>query len=130
MFKRIEHVEIVPSDPERSIRFYTDVFGFRVTERHRVQDPPPDEVIWLELNGTFLELVVVKDPAPPSGEPFQVGYRRMCLEVENLDKALEYLRSKGVRIAKGPVQSSTSLRADVRDPDDLSIELRQPLPRR
>ena len=33
MFKRIDHVEITASDLDRSIRFYTDIFGFTMKER-------------------------------------------------------------------------------------------------
>ena len=27
MFKRVDHVEIIPGDPERTIDFYTNVFS-------------------------------------------------------------------------------------------------------
>ena len=124
MFKKIDHVEITPSDMDRTIRFYTDIFGFSVKMRKKVDSPPLEEVAFLELGGTVLELVLVKNPAPPSQVP-QVGYRMMAIEVEDMDKAVEYLKSKGVEISTPPVNLGPSKRGEIKDPDGLVIELRQ-----
>jgi glyoxylase I family protein len=40
MFRRIDHVEIIPSDFEKTIAFYTEILGFRQRERKRVDNPP------------------------------------------------------------------------------------------
>ena len=37
MFKRIDHVEIVTEELERAVRFYTDVLGFKVRARERIE---------------------------------------------------------------------------------------------
>jgi glyoxylase I family protein len=124
MFKKIDHVEITPSDLDRTIRFFTEIFGFTVKMRKKVDMPPLDEVAFLELGNTVLELVAVKNPAPPSMVPL-VGYRMMAIEVEDMDKAIEYLKSKGVEISVAPVNLGPSKRAEIKDPDGLSIELRQ-----
>ena len=44
MFKRIDHVEIVPHDFERAISFYTAVLGFKVKNRQKVEVSPLEEV--------------------------------------------------------------------------------------
>lgn len=36
MFKRIDHVEIVPRDFEKSLQFYTGILNFKVRERVKV----------------------------------------------------------------------------------------------
>jgi len=36
MFKRIDHVEIVTDQPERTMQFYTEVLGFTVKSRDRI----------------------------------------------------------------------------------------------
>jgi catechol 2,3-dioxygenase-like lactoylglutathione lyase family enzyme len=36
MFKRIDHVEIVTDHLDRTVRFYTDVLGFTVKARDRI----------------------------------------------------------------------------------------------
>ena len=124
MFKKIDHVEITPSNLDKTIGFFTEIFGFTVKMRKKVDSPPLEEVAFLELGNTVLELVAVKNPAPPSQVP-QVGYRMMAIEVEDMDKAVEYLKSKGVEISMAPVSLGPSKRAEIKDPDGLSIELRQ-----
>ena len=37
MFKRIDHVEIVTDQLDRTVQFYTDVLGFRVKARDRIE---------------------------------------------------------------------------------------------
>ena len=124
MFKRIDHVEIVPRDFEKSLQFYTGILNFKVKERVKVDVPPLQEAIYLVLNDTMLELLSVKNPSPLQ-EQWQVGYRMMALEVNDMDKALEYLRSKGIEPSWGPVNLGKSKRAEIKDPDGLAIELRQ-----
>jgi glyoxylase I family protein len=92
--------------------------------RKKVDSPPLEEVCFLELAGTVLELVSVKNPAPPTKVP-QVGYRMMAIEVEDMDKAVEYLKSKGVEISVPPVSLGPSKRGEIKDPDGIVIELRQ-----
>ncbi len=48
-----------------------------------------------------------------------------ALEVEDMDEAITYLKSKGVVISVEPVNLGKSKRAEIKDPDGLTIELRQ-----
>ena len=125
MFKRIDHVEIIPRDFERTLNFYTNILGFKIKVRRKVDRPPLVEIVFLELKDSVIEIMSVENPALPSSNPWQVGYPRFALEVEDMDKAVEYLKGKGVEISLGPVNLGTSKRAEIKDPDGLSIELRQ-----
>ncbi len=124
MFKRIDHVEITSGDLERSIRFYRDVFGFSLKERIKISSPAIEEIAFLTLGDTMLELLAITNSAPPAKEP-QVGFRMMAIEVDDMDQAIAYLKAKGVEISWGPVTLATSKRAEIKDPAGLSIELRQ-----
>ena len=95
MFKRIDHVEIVPRDMDVTVDFYTRILNFKVKERTKVDAPPMEEVIYLELNDTMIELLSVKNPSPQSADPWQIGYRMIALEIANMDDALTYLKGKG-----------------------------------
>ena len=44
MFKRVDHVEIVPRRAEETINFYVNILGFRVKSRNEVKMPPIKEV--------------------------------------------------------------------------------------
>jgi len=125
IFKRVDHVEIIPRDPERTIDFYTNILNFKIKSRNEVKMPPMQEVIYLELGDTVIEIISVDDAAPKSEESWQIGYRGIALEVENMAKAVEYLKGKTIDMAVEPVDLGGSFRGEIRDPDGLIIELRQ-----
>ncbi len=125
MFNKIDHVEIVPQDFERAIGFYTEILGFKVKERRRVDASPLEEIAFLELGSSVLELLRVENPVLVSSDPWQAGYRMMALEVDDMDKAVEYLTGKGVAITWGPVALGNSKRAEINDSEGFPIELRE-----
>ena len=125
MFKRIDHIEVVPTNAQNTIDFYVDVLGFQVRGRNEVNMPPMKEVIYLELNDTVVEVISVDNPQPVSEAGWQVGYRALALEVTDMTEAVDYLNRKGVAMALKPVNLGNSFRGEIRDPDGLTIELRQ-----
>jgi predicted enzyme related to lactoylglutathione lyase len=90
-----------------------------------INRPPMKEVIYLELGDTVIELISADNPTPKSEEAWQVQYRGIALEVENMDQAVAHLESKGVEITMPPVDLGDSFRGERRDPDGLIIELRE-----
>ena len=42
-----------------------------------------------------------------------------------MESAVDYLKSKGIQMAVEPVDMGNSYRGEIRDPDGLTIELRQ-----
>lgn len=125
MFKRIDHIELVPIDFDRSFRFYTEVFGFREKSRIRVDVPPLQEVSYLSLGDTTLELMRVNNPVMISQESWRTGYRMMALEVEDMESALSFLQTKGIMTTWGPKAMGSTSRAEIQDPDGNAIEIRQ-----
>jgi len=125
MFKRIDHVEIIPSDIEASIKFYTEILEFKIKQREEVDASPIKEVVYLELNDSMLELLSVEEPQSVLKQDWQVGYRMLALEVRDMDETITYLENKGIEISWGPVDLGSSKRSEIRDPDGLPIELRQ-----
>ena len=125
MFKRIDHVEIVPKDAQKTIDFYTNFLGFIVKSRNEVNMPPMKEVIYLQLADTVIEIISVDNPQEKSEIPWETGYRAIALEVEDMTKAVDYLKSQGIDMAREPVDLGGSYRGEIRDPDGLIIELRQ-----
>jgi catechol 2,3-dioxygenase-like lactoylglutathione lyase family enzyme len=129
MFKRIDHVEIVTDQLDRTVQFYTGVLGFTVKARDRIERSGlgvPIDLVYLDLGGTVVELIAYEgtqvDPAPQTEH---LGYRMIALEVDDMQKTADYLRSKGVDIVWGPRVRETYSRAEICDPNGFHIELRQ-----
>jgi len=125
MLKRIDHVEIVPRDFERSLAFYVGALGFTLDHRIAVDAPPIKEVVYLTLNESAIELLRA-DPPPAERAPRgQAGYNAMAWEVDDMEATLRHLAAKGITPSWGPRASKTYIRAEIADPDGNSIELRQ-----
>jgi catechol 2,3-dioxygenase-like lactoylglutathione lyase family enzyme len=129
MFKRIDHVEIVTQQPEQTERFYTEVLGFKVKARDRVERSGlgvPIDLVYLDLGGTTVELITYRGAEvmpQPAGE--HLGYRMIALEVDDMQKTAQDLKGKGVDIVWGPITRDTYARAEIEDPNGFRIELRQ-----
>ncbi len=128
MFKRIDDVEIVTDQLDRTVQFYTDVLGFTVKARDRIERSGlgvPINLVYLDLGGTVVELIsydrAVIEPAPKNEH---LGYRMIALEVDDMQKAADYLKTKGVDIVWGPRVRETYSRAEICDPNGYRIELR------
>jgi catechol 2,3-dioxygenase-like lactoylglutathione lyase family enzyme len=128
VFKRIDHIEIVTDKLEPTIAFYTGVLGFTVRERDRIARPGSDQalnLVYLDLGGTTVELIAFEGvPVAPEPEKEHLGYRLMALEVADMTEALDYLKTKGVDAAWGPMVRDTYARAEIEDPNGYRIELR------
>jgi catechol 2,3-dioxygenase-like lactoylglutathione lyase family enzyme len=129
MFKRIDHVEIVTDQLDRTVQFYTDVLGFTVKARDRIErsgQGVPINLVYLDLGGTVVELISYDgadiEPAPKNEH---LGYCMIALEVDDMQKATDYLRTKGVEVVWGPRIRETYSRAEIFDPKGYHIELRQ-----
>jgi len=129
VFKRIDHIEIVTAEPERTEKFYLEVLGFKLRSRVRVERShvgAPMNLAYLDLGGTTVELISYEgasvDRAPANEH---LGYRMMALEVDDMPKTLEYLKTKGIEPVWGPITRDEYARAEIRDPNGFHIELRQ-----
>ena len=62
---------------------------------------------------------------PPRPSRVRQGWQCLALEVEDMDRALDALKAKGIDAAWGPMKRPDYARAEIRDPDGNPIELRQ-----
>ncbi len=109
----IHHVSVNVSDSDASVPFYTDVLG------GRIRSDRPDFAIggaWIDLGGTQVHLIESAVP-PNMGQHF-------AILVDDLDAAVEELRSKGVDVAD-PVVVGPDRQTFVDDPDGNAIEIHQ-----
>src|ERR1700739_524254 len=117
MFKRIDHVEIVTDQLDRTVQFCAEVLGFTVKARDRIERSGlgvPIDLVYLDLGGTVVELISYEggavDPAPQTEH---LGYRMIALEVDDMQRTTEYLATKGADIVWGPRVRDASSRAEI-----------------
>jgi catechol 2,3-dioxygenase-like lactoylglutathione lyase family enzyme len=89
----------------------------------------PIDLVYLDPGGTVVELISYEGTqVDPALQTEHLGYRMIALEVDDMPKTANYLRTKGVDIVWGPRVRETYSRAEICDPNGFHIELRQWFP--
>ena len=142
MIKGIHHTAISTGDFERSLKFYRDLLGFKVT--FELEFKPGDEVLQrlMDLEGqaegrlallrcenAFVELFEFTSPIPrpmDSRRPVcDHGMTHLCLQVTDIDAEHGRLEAAGMHL-HCPPQNFGEFRVTYgRDPDGNVIELLQ-----
>ena len=122
--KGIHHIAILTDNYEKSKRFYTEILGFdiiRETYREQRQSYKLD----LSVNGLYLiELFSFPDFRQRASFPEAKGLRHLALSVENIEAAVEELRSKAVSVEEIRVDEITGKKfCFFYDPNDQPLEL-------
>jgi methylmalonyl-CoA epimerase len=114
--RRIDHIALVVRDIETALRFYRDTLGVEPTV---IQDVPTEgvRIAFLPLggpDGIKLELVQPLDQSSGVArflDKYGEGQHHICLEVENIDTALQGLTDKGVPVLDESPRPSVDGRA-------------------
>lgn len=121
MVKKLLHARMRVSSIEETIRFYTEVLGLQIEEQH--QSPRGSKLAFLSVPGsdTLIELCEFSASGPVE---VQEDLVHLAFEVENMDKTISELGSKGIPITDGPTVTSSGSRFIFIDaPDKYEIEL-------
>ncbi|MGA8275443.1 MAG: VOC family protein [Thermoplasmata archaeon] len=131
---RFNYTGIRVRDMDKSIRFYTEVFGMTVVEHRQVTEPTSGEVVGLRSPGSeqLLELNWYR-AGTRFGPPFTNGedLDHLGFDVDDLDEALLELKGKGVEVIIRPGEIGAEVgwrEAFVLDPNGIWIELLQRKP--
>jgi lactoylglutathione lyase len=110
-------------DVERSMRFYTEVFGFAVTYRWPADGPC--QFAYLELTPQGIGLASRAGAEQKYGKTLDRGGLlgfELCLRVDDVDQAAELLLSRGVKQLSPPEDTPWGERlAYFEDPDGVPI---------
>ncbi len=141
--KRCQHVSLEVSDVEKSLSFYRDFLGLKLSERHKAGEHRniPFEMAFLRLNNRHHDLVLTHDPKreyiSKSENRSAAGIHHFAFECPNRESFLCYLsraREMNLTIVRGPViHSSFHINGDdswgenesfyVLDPDNHRLEI-------
>lgn len=118
MIQAVDHINLVVSDLDRSVRFYTELLGFREIRRSRLEGQWIESVVGLKNVRADVAYVVAPAGEPrlellcyesPRGEPVPAnslantpGLRHIALRVKDIHEMVRRLREAGVKIIGGP----------------------------
>jgi lactoylglutathione lyase len=123
MALRFAHTSLTVRSMDESLRFYTEVLGLQFERRRTIPENHAEIAFVLEpASGARIELTHWDGK-----DAFEAGEQldHLAFEVDDLDRTLMHLRTKGARVAKEPYRlgGGGSRLAFVLDPNDVWIEL-------
>jgi methylmalonyl-CoA/ethylmalonyl-CoA epimerase len=98
--KHIDHIGIAVKGIEQAGKFYTDVLGLTIEDVENVADQKVN-VAFIPITDSEVELLESTDPDGPVAKYISArgeGVQHIAFRVEDIDKALEELKEKGVRL--------------------------------
>jgi lactoylglutathione lyase len=110
-------------DLERTVRFYEDILGLKVSRRHT--SPRGAQLAFLRTPNSDeeIEICQLKDSPPVKVQP---DLMHLAFEVEDLGAFAERIGKKGVKLSDGPTRTgSGSVIAFVDAPEGYEVELIQ-----
>jgi catechol 2,3-dioxygenase len=120
--KRVAHVVLYVTDPERSARWYHDVFGMKVSAR--VAEGPYKDGVFMSFGVNDHDLAFF--PAPQENRPARfehIGLEVDCQgDLNRLRRLYGRMLSKGVRIHE-VLNHGVSIGIYFYDPDDFLLEV-------
>jgi len=124
--RAIHHVAIICSDYPRSKEFYTRILGFKIISEH-YRGERDSWKLDLGLDNRYLiELFSFPNPPARISRPEACGLRHLAFEVDNIERAVDWLHQNGVATEKIRVDPYTEKKFTFfADPDSQPLELYQ-----
>lgn len=113
---QIKYSTMIVNDMEESIKFYRNVLGFEVDSKYTPapEGAPVGSITLMRSKGdTMIELI--KDYVNDT------GFYSIGMEVNDMDEAMQELKSKGAKILKEPIPISVGSCAFIEDPNGVRI---------
>ncbi len=96
----IDHIGVAVNEIAQAGKFYTDVLGLRIEGIEEVTEQKVN-VAFIPVTDTEVELLESTEPDGPVAKYIEnrgEGIQHIAFRVENLEEALEELKTKGIRL--------------------------------
>ena len=121
MVKKLLHTRMRVNDLERTVRFYEDILGLKVSRRHTSPRGAQLAFIRTPNSDEEIELCQLPDSPPVQVQP---DLMHLAFEVEDLGKFAAEIAKKGWKLSDGPTKTgSGSVIAFVDAPEGYEVEL-------
>lgn len=111
IFKRLDHVSIGVNDFDAARRLFVDVFGGEPMRDVGTNEAESFQWTTFKLGGKKVEIVSPTRPGEGGVGRYLAkhgeGFHHISISVENLDEAIKYFESKGVRVLAPSKQNPT-----------------------
>ena len=98
--KHIDHIGIAVKGIEQAGKFYTDILGLKIENVENVADQKVN-VAFIPITDSEVELLESTEPDGPVAKYISArgeGVQHIAFRVDDIDKALQELKEKGVRL--------------------------------
>ncbi len=98
--KKINHVAVAVEDISKALEFWESVLGLKLDHIEDVESQHA-KVAFFPCGESEVELVEPTDPESGTARFLETrgpGIHHLCLEVDDIDKALEELKAKEIRL--------------------------------
>ena len=120
----IHHVAIICSDYDRSKKFYVEVLGFSIIQETFRAERNSYKLDLKVAENTQIELFSFPNPPERASKPEACGLRHIAFQVDDVEKTLFYLKSKGLEVENIRVDEITGKKFTFfKDPDNLPLEI-------
>ncbi|MBN38502.1 MAG: glyoxalase [Opitutae bacterium] len=115
------HTRMRVNDLDRTVDFYTKVFGLEVSRRH--ESPRGSKLVFLSVPNSEEEIEITYFPGSGNVE-VQEDLMHLAFEVNSMDEFAEHLDLVGYSFSDGPTKSSSgSVFAFVDAPEGYEVEV-------
>jgi methylmalonyl-CoA/ethylmalonyl-CoA epimerase len=109
LLKRIDHIGVMVKDIDEAVKVFSEIFGFRKVDASPHTDSEGDfKSVQMTAGEVTIELIEPLDPNGPLANFLQKrgeGLHHISFEVDDIDRELELLRTKGVRLINEKAQA-------------------------
>jgi len=148
LISAVDHINLVVSDLERSVKFYTELLGFREFQRAHLEGEWIESIIGLKDVSADVAYVIAPEGEPrlellcfdkPQGKAIPahslantIGLRHIALRVDDIHEMVRRLKEAGVKSFSEPVAVPTGVITHdaghktlcyFLDPDGILLEL-------
>ena len=113
---KVKYATIIVKNMDESIKFYTEIMGFKIDSQH---NPQPGAIITLLKGEGEAMIELIKNTV---NEP---GLYSVGMDVEDINTTVKELKSKGARITMEPIPITVGTLAFLEDPNGVRIALIQ-----